>query len=159
MMKLAAVGVITALLSVFTMLKNVQAKCGNVPGYIYIIEERTTGADAGTLYKAGGVEGNSTEVDKHVSDLQTGNSRHLIIRERYSIDNCHDAERDVFAAIKDYSVDFGGGTEWYNVTNYDKFKDAIKSAIVSHKGPSKDIDNNSQKMKHLMKMLLSWISG
>ena len=130
MMTLAAVSTVTVLLSVLMTLKNAQAKCSGVPGYIYIMQERTTGADAGTLYKVGGMEASGTEVE---SDLQTGNFRQLIIREWYSVDNYHDAERDVLAAIKGYSVDFGGGTEWHRVTNYDKFKDAIENAIASHK--------------------------
>ncbi|MCG8622803.1 MAG: hypothetical protein MJE68_12510 [Proteobacteria bacterium] len=94
------------------------------------MQERTTGADAGTLYKVGGVEASGTEVE---SDLQSGNFRQLIIREWYGVDNCYDAERDVLAAKEGYSVDFGGGTEWHRVTNYDKFKDAIENAIASHK--------------------------
>ena len=130
MMTFATVSTVTVLLSVLMMLKNAQAKCSNVPGYIYIMQERTTGADAGTLYKVGGVEASGTEVE---SDLQSGNFRQLIIREWYGVDNCYDAERDVLAAKEGYSVDFGGGTEWHRVTNYDKFKDAIENAIASHK--------------------------
>ena len=100
------------------------------------------------------MEASGTEVE---SDLQTGNFRQLIKREWYGVDNCRDAERDVLAAIKGYSVDFGGGTEWHRVTNYDKFEDAIENAIASHK-PSKDTDivNNSQPwniVKQLIKIL------
>ena len=130
MMTLATISTVTVLLSVLLILKNAQAKCSNVPGYIYIMQERTTGADTGTLYKVGGVEASVIEVE---NDLQSGNFRQLIIREWYGVDNCRDAERDVLAAIKGYSVDFGGGTEWHRVTNYDKFKDAIENAIASHK--------------------------
>ena len=113
-MKLAIVVMTTVCIVV--MLRHAQARCSDVPGYIYIMQEKTTGGNTGTLYKVGGVEGTSNKVDTRRRNLQTGNPRELVVKTRYKVTSCKKAEKDVHddEDMNDhYAVYYGGGTEWY----------------------------------------------
>ena len=121
-----------AVFFVVVFLKYTDAKCRAVPGYIYIMQERTTAGGSGLLYKVGGVEGASGKVDTRRGNLQTGNPRKLEVKERYQVGNCKKAESAAHEAVNDdYGVYYGGGREWCKVTSanqYDDFKNGVKEA-------------------------------
>ena len=120
-----------AVFFVVVFLKYTDAKCRAVPGYIYIMQEKTATGGSGLLYKVGGVEGASGKVDTRRGNLQTGNPRKLEVKERYQVGNCKKAESAAHGAVNnDYGVYYGGGREWCKVTsdNYDDFKDKVNNA-------------------------------
>ena len=113
------------------VLEQANASCTNVAGHIYIIQERQTTGAAGIYYKVGGVQGNSDEVDRRRGQLQTGNPRQLVVKERYAVNSCRDGESAAHNAARDYRVNYGGGTEWYRVNSdhYNDFKNIIENAV------------------------------
>ena len=68
---------------VFLKYTDHDARCSAVPGYVYIMHEKTTTRARGLYYKVGGVEGASRNVDIRRGNLQTGNPRELEVNERY----------------------------------------------------------------------------
>ena len=81
-----------AVLFVVVFLKYTDARCRAIPGYVYIMQEKTTAGGSGLYYKVGGVEGASENVDIRRGNLQTGNPRRLEVKERFPVGNCKDAE-------------------------------------------------------------------
>ena len=70
------------------------------------MQERRTGG-SGPYHKVGGVEGACGNVDTHRGNLQTGNPRQLVVRQRYSVNNCRDAESAARNAVDNYGVNKG----------------------------------------------------
>ena len=119
-----------AVVFVVVFLKYTDARCSNVSGYVYIMQERTTTGGSGLYYKVGGVEGDSKKVDTRRGNLQTGNPRKLVVKERFAVSNCRDAEKACQHAVSHYEVKgFGGGTEWFEVrsNSYLEFRNSIKN--------------------------------
>ena len=124
-----------AVLFAVVFLKYTDARCRAVRGYVYIMQERTTTGASGVYYKVGGVEGASGNVDTRRGNLQTGNPRELVVKERYEVGNCKDAESAAHEAVDDdYGVNYGGGTEWCKVAgaNYDDFKGKVRNAANNY---------------------------
>lgn len=124
------------------VLEQANARCTNVGGHIYIIQERQTNGAAGIYYKVGGVEGNSDQVDRRRGQLQTGNPRQLVVKERYAVHSCRDGESAAHNAVRTYSVNYGGGTEWYRVNsdNYNNFKNSIENAVADDNVQREEVD-------------------
>ena len=85
---------------------------GGKTGYVYVVVEliglRTTG------YFKVGMTGNPK---KTLSDLQTGNVRSLLFTRRVKVKDMQGAETAAHNALKTYSKNLGGGTEWFFVAN------------------------------------------
>ena len=81
---------------------------GHEPGFVYVILETRENV----YYKVG----RSTDPDRtRVRNLQTGNVRPLKLECKVKVTDMSDAETAAKKALKDYSVNYGGGTEWFRV--------------------------------------------
>ena len=81
---------------------------GHEPGFVYIILETRENV----YYKVG--RSNDPEGTR-VCNLQTGNVRPLKFESIVKVTDMSDAETAAKKALKDYSVNYGGGTEWFRV--------------------------------------------
>lgn len=121
--------------------KHVQAKCKDVPGFIYILNELDMNQNAGIYYKIGGVQGEITDSEKintRKRNLQTGNPRKLLLSAYVAVKSCKNAEnavqKDTF--LQGFHINNGGGgTEWYKVENnqYLKFMLGFRRVVYSQK--------------------------
>ncbi|MCG8621957.1 MAG: GIY-YIG nuclease family protein [Proteobacteria bacterium] len=100
----------------------------NDEGYVYCIAEYMDGRETG-YFKIG----TAKDSDKRLKDLQTGNPCELKIwKEPQWVSKRLNAEKAAHAALKEYKVDQGGGTEWFKVPQdeqdnfYDLFCEAIR---------------------------------
>ena len=147
-MKLATV--IIATFCVLGVLMHTHAKCGEVPGCIYIMQETKY---PGTLYKVGGVKLKDSceqKVKKRRDDLQTGNARPLVVRQWYQVKNCKMAERAAHGAVDGiYGINYGGGTEWCDVADdkYDEFKGLIEKAVAKYQNKNEVIEDDTPVMR------------
>ena len=124
--------VFLALISAATLLNIAEARCRSIDGYVYILMEKTPCGRNGNLYKIGGVEGESNEVDRRRGQLQTGNPRQLVVLKRYATRNCQAAEIAAQDAVSHNRVRYGGGTEWFRLNNAGQFYDferSVKNAV------------------------------
>ena len=80
---------------------------GHQPGSVYVILETIENV----YYKVG----RSTDPDTRLRDLQTGNVRPLKLECTVKVTDMSDAETAAKKALNDYSVNYGGGTEWFRV--------------------------------------------
>ncbi len=101
-----------------------------VEGNVYMLEEKINGKATG-YYKVGkAVESN---FKKRMSDLQTGNVRPLNEKKKVLVQDYTAAERKAQEKLSEYSVDLGGGKEWFKVKNGELetfiagFEDALKA--------------------------------
>ncbi len=83
-------------------------------GYVYILMEMKDGYATG-YYQVG----STTDTTKRLSELQVGNVRPL----RYTVGHCSPvrdmrrAETAAVCALDRYSIDLGGGAEWFYVNS------------------------------------------
>ena len=128
--------IVVNIFCILVVLKHTHAGCTGAPGCIYIMQEVEM---PGTFYKVGGVLHNcGKQVDDRRTDLQTGNVRQLVVRQRYWVNNCRRAEAAAHRAVKErYGAYYGGGTEWYYVegNRYANFEGRIVEAVAPYQGP------------------------
>ena len=84
----------------------------NNDGYVYCIAESEHGRLTG-YFKVG----TTTQPNKRLSDLQTGNVRQLKywVQPKY-LSRRLDVERAAHTALSRYAVDLGGGKEWFQAS-------------------------------------------
>ena len=106
-----------AVLFAVVFMKYADARCSNVRGYVYIMQEKAApGASTTYLhYKVGGVEGDSKKVKTRRGNLQTGNPRQLVVMNQYEVSTCREAEKACQNAVSQYAINYRGGTEWFRV--------------------------------------------
>lgn len=84
----------------------------NDAGYVYCIAEYDRGKRTGN-FKVG----TAVDPDKRLRDLQTGNAHQLkFLGPPQYASHRLDAERSAHAALRGYSSNSGGGTEWFHAT-------------------------------------------
>ena len=112
--------------------RTVSDGASNDEGYVYCIAEYEDGRETG-YFKIG----TAYDLEKRLRDLQTGNARQLKIwKECQLVSQRLDAEKAAHAAVEEYRVDQGGGTEWFKVPQgeqdkyYELFCEAIKQYLV-----------------------------
>lgn len=153
--------VVGTILCVAMILGHAQARCKAIPGYIYIIEEKSAGHNGlGTLYKVGGVEGDVDKVDTRRGNLQTGNPRQLIVKKTFKVTSCKDAEKAAHVLQQKYGVNYGGGTEWYKAANFQKFWKDVEDAIRDYIDLSKsEVVKEDALLKDKSRGLLKFIAS
>lgn len=105
---------------------------GTGPGYVYILQEQVPPT---TFY----VIGSSRDPSQERSNLQKGNPRPLYFYGRppthvFAVTNMKDAEAAARSANMQYSVDLGGGTEWFQVPlkSLQSFYSDVTKAVASY---------------------------
>ena len=78
------------------------------PGYVYLIRE-TNPPGAPQNFKVG----QTVDLKKRLSDLQTGNQRPLSYLRYVQVNNTNYYERAAQGALHNYRCTLGGGTEWF----------------------------------------------
>ena len=103
------------------------------PGYVYVIQESVSGQATG-YYKVG----MSVDPNKRLSDLRTGNVRPLGFTRTVVVSDMRSAEAAAHKALKTYSVNLGGGKEWFfaNSSQESAFYHAFDNAVAPYKPPS-----------------------
>lgn len=100
----------------------------NDAGYVYCIAEYNHGKRTG-MFKVG----TAADPDKRLRDLQTGNANNLkfLGQPQYAPYRL-DTERAAHTALRDYAVNYGGGTEWFKASPtqeqafYNTYRQAVK---------------------------------
>ena len=133
----------------------VSANCPDAPGVTYIIKES---GDTG-YYKVGG---SSDSAAARIKALQTGNPRELLEDSEFVVQSCSKAEARARIAAADSPgttrVEINGRkTEWFYVTNYDEFYNAVRLAAnpPRHRGPAQPPGHRGQEVNMRQKMVLS----
>ena len=131
----------------------VSANCPDAKGLTYIIkEDENTG-----YYKVGGT---ADSVATRIKALQTGNPRQLFKASEFSVSSCSKAEA---AAKKKAEMSSGTtrvkigvrDTEWFHVTNYNEFYNAVKSAAEEFKPHGQEVSMKMiTSLRELLKTLL-----
>ena len=93
--------------------------------YVYSIREEPLRSDAKNVYWK---VGRTSDPEKRLSNLQTGNPRKLQIN-AVEVTNMVTAEAALFRALEKYQYDLGGGTEWFKVDNEKAFKSQFTKTI------------------------------
>lgn len=103
---------------------------GGLKGYVYVIME-SIGAKATGYFKVG-MSGNPK---KRLSDLQTGNVRHLGFTREVKVENMGGAETAAHKALQTYAKNYGGGKEWFFADSGQEsaFYDAFDKAVGPYK--------------------------
>ena len=103
------------------------------PGYVYVIQESESGNATG-YYKVG----MTVDPKKRMSDLQTGNVRPLGFTRTVQVTDMRGAEAAAHKALETYSVNLGGGKEWFyaNSSQESEFYNAFDKAVAPYKPPS-----------------------
>ena len=96
-------------------------------GYIYIISDE--GGPHGYTVKVGATERDPTE---RVSELQTGNSKRLILRAYARVTNMGEAEKLILQAMMGDNLrqDITGGTEWFKCESLQKLEKYL--GLIKH---------------------------
>ena len=89
---------------------------GNV-GYIYIIGEMDGTGNYGIYFKVGKTE----NISEQISELQTGNPRHLQCRMHAVVFDMAAAEKAAHDAVFTYKPSVLGGSEWYYIVDETNF--------------------------------------
>ena len=92
-------------------------------GFVYIIAEAGT-----TLFKVG----RSNDPITRLRNLQSGNPRRLSIRAQFDVIDDAAAEASAHRAIAAYRANLGGGTEWFDVGNYNTLYNLVQTAVASY---------------------------
>ena len=108
------------------MLDSAQACNYKTSGFVYIVREGPPAPPNEILFKVGGSE----DVPERMKDLKTGNPRKLTVKKSYMVTDCKTAENVAQAAVeKKYRSDYGGGTEWFKVTDDNEHKQDFYNLI------------------------------
>ena len=93
----------------------------NQPGLIYIIQEATSN------YFKVGVSTNEETLKRRILNLQSGNWRKLIFRQKNAVSKMNFAENDAHNSLRDVQVREGGGQEWFH-SDFERISDAVNAA-------------------------------
>ena len=112
------------------LLKQVHAPPPVGRGYVYIVAEIDPRTSTRTGFYKVGATGNANP-DVTRSSLNTGNPRRLEVILFNPVSATREAKATVLEAIAQWSVQFGGGREWYHVppAQWNVFIDTFEANI------------------------------
>lgn len=119
---------------------SVSLECTHAIQYVYIIEEQDGDGNPTGNYKLGEVH--DSTLQKRRDDLQSNTPYPLVLKnDVWEVTDSKSAEDEAKKQLGDsgdgwkhnpFNVQIEGGTEWYMVTKYNNFKNAIVNAIKDH---------------------------
>ena len=130
-MKFTSITVFVTLTVLIANLGGIYTAVTPGPGYVYIAAERTPNNNGDTGYfKVGGANINMPQNVKRTK-LNTGNPRHLAIRQYIQVTRTRAAETAAHRALQQWCVNLGGGREWFmvNANNWNNFLARFNGAL------------------------------